>query len=176
MNFKFLQEYHLKKGIEKHLKSRDGTRVDANFKTVGVLLNLEQYPNKERFVALAEHLEILSKDLKIIYYNEENSKIPVFEQNIFSPKNFSWKGDFMNPAIEEFLQRDYDIFVGYFNTKNLYVNYIASRVKAGLRIGFSKADNRIFDFLFKMDIRDYELFEKEFIKYINIFKKTNIAI
>lgn len=176
MNFRFFKKYQIYQAIEKNLKKREILPFTGEFKTVGILLNLDQYDGKENLARLTESLGILSKDLKIICYTEKQSRLPVFEQNFFTPKDFSWNGTFNNPAIEEFLQREYDIFIGYFDSRNYYIDYVASQVRAALNIGFTDSDQRMFDFLFKMNLTDFSLFEKEFVKYIQIFRKNTLAI
>jgi|SRR5690606_613962 len=175
MKFKFVKNYYLKKAIDRQVKDRENQHIESEFKTVAVLVDIEEFEKKDAFNSLIESLEILNKDLKVVCYSESESKVPMFEQNIFSSKDFSWKGDFNNPAVDEFCQRHYDIFIGYYNKKNQFLDYIASKVSAALKIGFDKPDFRIFDIAFKMDIKNYAVFETELVKYINIFKKNKAS-
>ncbi|MCR9182402.1 MAG: hypothetical protein NXH73_05700, partial [Flavobacteriaceae bacterium] len=88
MNFKALKKYFLKKQIEKHVKEPFSKNEIIGFKTVGVLVNAEEYENTESFTGLIEALKILNKDLKLIVYREEKRNVPTFEQNKFSSKDF----------------------------------------------------------------------------------------
>lgn len=172
MKIKFIKNYYLKKAIFQQIKEREMHHRTMEYKTVAVLVNVEEFEKKDAFFSLVESLGILNKDLKIVCYSESESKVPMFEQNIFSSKDFSWKGDFNNPAIEEFYQREYDIFIGYYNKSNQFLDFVASKVSATLKIGFDKPDAELFDIIFRMELKNYSVFEKELVKYINIFKKN----
>jgi hypothetical protein len=172
MNFKALKKYFLKKQIEKHLKENVSDKNVDDLKTVGLLVNAHEYENIDAFNSLVNSLEIFNKDLKLIFYKEEKRSLPTFEQNNFSSKDFNWKGVLGKPAIEEFLDREYDLFIGYYSKKNSYLDYIASRAKAKLKVGLNHKDNRLFDIVFKIKVNEFPVFEKELKKYINILKNN----
>lgn len=176
MNFKAAKKYFIKKHIEKHLKEPFPKNEISDFKTVGVLVNAEEFENTELFTGLIDALEILNKDLKLIMYREEKRNLPTFEQNKFSSKDFTWNGILNKPAIEEFLDREYDIFIGYYSKKNPYLDYVTSKAKAQLKVGLQGSDKRLFDIIFKIEIKNYAVFEQELAKYINIFKNKKQAI
>lgn len=168
MNFKALKKYFLKKQIEKHLKENISDKNLNGLKTVGILVNAHEFENMEAFNSLVNSLEILNKDLKLIFYKEEKRNLPTFEQNNFSSKDFNWKGVLTKPAIEEFLDREYDLFIGYYSKRNSYLDYITSRTKAKLKVGLKHKDDRFFDIVFKVKTSEFSLFEKELAKYIKI--------
>lgn len=170
MNFKAVKKYFLKRHIEQHLKEASSALQNSGFKTVGVLVNAEEFDNKEIFYGLIEALEILNKDLKLIVYKEEKRNLPTFDQNTFSSKDFTWNGILHKPGIEEFLDRKFNIFIGYYSKQNKYLDYITSKINADLKVGLSGADQRLFDIIFKIDIQEYSVFEQELAKYIRIFK------
>ncbi|MEX0997685.1 MAG: hypothetical protein WDZ45_11600 [Flavobacteriaceae bacterium] len=176
MNFKALKRYFLKKQIEKHLKTPFPKSETSSFKTVGVLINTEEFENTEVFAGLIDVLGILNKDLKLMIYREEKRNVPTFEQNKFSSKDFTWNGVLNKPAVEEFLDRKYDIFIGYYSKKNPYLNYVTSKAKAQLKVGLKGADARLFDIIFKIEIKQYAVFEQELAKYIGIFKNKKQTV
>jgi hypothetical protein len=171
MNFKALKKYFLKKQIKKHLKENVSDKNFSELRTVGLLVNTHEYENLEAFNGLVKSLEILNKDLKMIFYKEEKRNLPTFVQNNFSSKDFNWKGVLTKPAIEEFLDREYDLFIGYYSKKNSYLDYITSRAKAKLKVGLiQEEEDKFFDIVFKLKVNEFSLFEKELAKYIKIFK------
>ncbi|WP_339610505.1 hypothetical protein [uncultured Planktosalinus sp.] len=176
MNLKTLKKYFLKKQFEKQLKKGFSKKQLTKFKTVGILVNAEEFSEIDAFNSLIDSLEILNKDLKLIIYKEEKKKLPTLEQNKFSSKGFSWNGVLTKPAIIEFLDREYDLFIGYYSKKNIYLDYIASASKAHLKVGLEGADRRIFDIFFKIKIKDYTLFEQELAKYITIFQDKKATV
>jgi len=176
MNFKTLKRYFLKKQIEKQIKTPFTKGETSSFKTVGMLVNTEEFENTESFTGLINALGIFNKDLKIMIYREEKRNLPTFEQNKFSSKDFSWKGVLTKPAVEEFLDRKYDLFIGYYSRKNPYLDYVTSKAKAPLKVGLKGADKRLFDIIFKIEIKQYAVFEQELAKYIEIFKNNKQTV
>lgn len=170
MNFKAVKKYFLKRSIEKHLKEPFPKKENSDFKTVGVLVNAKEFEKTELFNGLEETLKILNKDLKLILYFEENENPHTLEQNKFSSKDFTWKGTLNKPEIEEFLDREYAIFIGYYTKQNPFLDYVTSIAKSQLKVGLEGADKRLFDIIFKIDIKNYAVFEQELAKYISIFK------
>tara|TARA_R110000850_G_scaffold277086_1_gene422467 strand:- start:217513 stop:218043 length:531 start_codon:yes stop_codon:yes gene_type:complete len=170
MNFKAVKKYFLTRQIEQHLKEATPGTQNSSFKTVGILVNAEEFENTEIFSGLIEALEILNKDLKLIIYKEEKRNLPTFDHNKFSSKDFTWNGSLNKPGIEEFVDRKYDIFIGYYSKKNKYLEYITSKINADVKVGLRGADKRLFDIIFKIGIKEYPVFEQELAKYIRIFK------
>lgn len=170
MNFKTVKKYFLKRQIEQHLKEASPGTQNTRFKTVGVLVNVEEFENTEVFSGLIKALEILNKDLKLILYKEEKRNLPTFEHNKFSSRDFTWNGTLNKPGIEEFVDRKYDIFIGYYSKSNKYLDYVTSKIHADLKVGMGGTDKRLFDIIFKIDIEQYPVFEQELAKYIRIFK------
>lgn len=170
MNFKTLKKYFLKKQIEKHLKEPFSKNEISVLNTVGVLVNFEEFENTDVFLGLQKALEILNKDLKLIIFKEEKRNLPTFEQNKYSSKDFNWNGILNKPAIEEFLDREYDLYIGYYSKESPYLDYVSSKAKANLKVGLQGADERLFDIIFNIQINQYATFEQELAKYIRIFK------
>lgn len=176
MKFKSLKKYFLKKQIERQLNEVIPKSNSSGFKTVGVLINIEEFDKPEVFFGLIKALEILNKDLKLIFYREEKRNVPTFEQNKFSSKDFAWNGVVKKPAVDEFLDKEFDIFIGYYSIKNPYLDYVTSKVKSPLKIGFQGADKRLLDIIFNIKINDYAVFEQELVKYIGIFKNKKASL
>lgn len=176
MILKTVKKYFLKKQLEKHLKNGFSKQQTGKFKTIGVLVNTQEFEDVDSFNSLIQSLEILNKDLKLVIYKEEKKNLPTLEQNKFSSKDFSWNGILTKPAIIEFLDREYDLFIGYYSKKNSYLDFVASKAKSPLKVGVEGADSRIFDLIFKIKIKGYTLFEHELTKYVNIFQNKKTAV
>ncbi|MCR9183507.1 MAG: hypothetical protein NXH73_11335, partial [Flavobacteriaceae bacterium] len=87
-----------------------------------------------------------------------------------------WNGILNKPAIEEFLDREYDIFIGYYSKRNPYLDYVTSKAKAQIKVGLQGTNKRLFDIIFKIEIKQYAIFEQELAKYIRIFKNKKETV
>jgi len=173
MILKILRKKFLEREIKKGLKNRLPIHEGRPLRTLGVVINAMEFKQVEVFENLANVLHILNKDIKIIYYKEENINLPTLEQNSFTPKDFNWKGLMTKPAILEFLDREYDVFICYSSADSVFIDFIVSQAKATLKVGLDGANAALFDLIFKIKTNQYALFEKELTKYLQIINKDN---
>lgn len=171
MILKRLKQYFLKKNIADALKHNRNQHQFTSCKTIGVLINKGEFANADAFISLVDTLQILNKDLKIITYISEEKSLPAFQQNYFAPNDISWNAVIRKPEIVEFVNRSYDVFIGYYSVKNRCLDLIASQVSASIKIGMHGVDERIFDLVFKIKPQEYPIFEKELKKYVTVLHK-----
>ncbi|PKP25000.1 MAG: hypothetical protein CVU03_10030 [Bacteroidetes bacterium HGW-Bacteroidetes-2] len=173
MILKTLRKKFLEKEVKKRWKNRLPIHEGRPFRTLGIVINTIEFNNVDAFENLANALQILNKDLKIIYFTEENANLSSLEQNSFTTKDFSWNGLMKNPAILEFLDREYDVFICYSSIDSVFIDFIVSQAKATLKVGLDGANAALFDLIFKIKTNQYSLFEKELTKYLQIINKDN---
>ncbi len=168
MILKTLKRRFLKSSVERTQKKRLPIHKGRSFKTVGVIVNSIENNTLEGFETLANSLQILEKDLKIIYHKEVVKNLTTLGENSFTQKDFSWNGTLSNPALFEFLDREYDVLIGYSSQKNMYVDYVVSHAKATIKVGLDGGNSNLYDLIFKIKSKDYALFEKELVRYLQI--------
>lgn len=171
MILKTIQKRLLRNATAKHKDDRVSMPKKRRLKTVAVVVNCMEINNMDCFLRLTDALQIAEKDLKIIYYCQEKDKLPTMRQDRFFPKEFSWKGDILNPVVKEFLDREYDLYIGYYTQENILLNNLTALSKASLKVGLKGGDEKLFDLIFDVKADNYEEFEKELVKYTEIIFK-----
>jgi len=169
--FKKLKQRSFQKVIERNLKNRDFSQVNAPLKTLGFLVNedafkaLEQLQNSDAFFG------VQSKDLKVFSFVTMSKKAPSLRQDQVSNRDFSWNGSITNLNVKEFLDIPFDVLVGYYEDKNQYLDLMITESNAKFKVGVSSADPAIYDLLIDVKLKESEAFKKELKKYLQVLGK-----
>lgn len=169
--FEKLKRRSLRKITERHVMNRDLSKVNDPVKTVGFLVDEKIFKEFETFYDFYSDLGLVPKDIKVFSFIEAKKKLPSLRQNQVQCKDFNWKGEMHNQNAKEFVQRDFDLLIGYYNDKNAFLDAMISQSNAKFKVGFVGADERLFDLLIAVDAKNVKLFKQELIKYLKILKK-----
>lgn len=169
--FKKLKQKSIKKRISKALSKRDLTHRNTTLKTLGFLVEDALVLDEEMFYNFSKKCEIDNKDLSVFTYKEIKKKEPTLKQNQLNNKDFSWRGELVNQNAKDFLEKPFDVIVGYYKENNLFLDYLMAQSKAKFKVGFKHTDERILDLVLHVDSLDFNSFSSEFLKYMKILKK-----
>ena len=168
---KKIQQRFLRKLTDKNLNDRDTSNLNDAVKTLGFLVDEELFSDFERLYAISEKMGLQRKDVKIFTFMQVKKKTPSLRQNQINNKHFTWKGEIHNQSANEFLEMQSDVLVGYYNSKNNYLDVMMSNSKAKFKVGFSETDKRLFDLIIKEDPLQVDRFGNELIKYLKVLNK-----
>jgi len=169
--FEKLKRKSLRKLTEKNLAKRDLSKVNSPLKTLGFLVDEMRFQDLDVLYDFFEELHLIPKDVKVFSFIEVKKKLPSLRQNQVQCKDFNWKGEMRNQNASEFLEKEFDVLVGYYEGKNEFLDALISQSKAKFKVGFNGADERLFDLLISVNPDDIETFKAELKKYLTILKK-----
>ena len=89
----------------------------------------------------------------------------------FSPKDFGWKGKIKNSDLESFINEPFDMMICFYKNPVLQLNQIVASSKALFKVGISNEDERLYDLIIDIELKDINIFKQELKKYLNILKK-----
>lgn len=89
----------------------------------------------------------------------------------FTKKDFYWSGNIKELSFESFIDNPFDLLIGYFNQKNLYLEYATLKSNAAFKVGFSNINDKLFDLVIKSDEKEAEEFVSVLSKYLAILNK-----
>ena len=89
----------------------------------------------------------------------------------FSEKDFDRKGNVKDLSLESFLENPFDLLIGYFNEKNLYLEFATLKSNATFKIGFSKVNDKLFDLVVNEQPNNIDSFIEVIKKYLEILRK-----
>jgi hypothetical protein len=171
MILKAFKEKSIQKYINKLLASGKPPVNNNKVKTIAVLLNANEFHEFEVFRVYFKELGLNSSQCKIVAFTLDD-KLDHNQWNThYSPKDFGWKGKLNNLDLEDFINRPYDMLVCYHKEQVLQLDYITAASKANLKVGISNKNERLYDLIIDVPLKDINIFKQELKKYLNILNK-----
>ena len=90
---------------------------------------------------------------------------------MFSDKDLGWKGQIENSYVLEFLSREYDMLINYYEDDNLMMKLLSVKTLARLKVGLAAQDPNINDLILNTPLSDFKLFKSELKKYLKVLKE-----
>ncbi len=140
-------------------------------KSVGVIVDLDKFPNAEAFYEFVDLFELRPNAVKIIGYKNYYDKNSPYATPIFSDKDLGWNGEIQNGYALEFLSREYDLLINYYTQKNLMLQLMTIKTKARIKVGFAEVDKTFNDIILDATIKDFDVFKKEMKKYLHVMQE-----
>ncbi|MDP5081876.1 MAG: hypothetical protein NWP87_04405 [Winogradskyella sp.] len=171
MILKAFKEKSNQKYVNKLLNARVASVNSQKIKTVAVLLNASEFHEFEVFKVYFKELGLNSPKHKIIAFTLDDKLDHNKWNTHFSPKDFGWKGKINNRDLQNFIDEPFDVLICYYKNELLQLNHITAASKANLKVGISKNDERLYDLIIDVKLKELNVFKYEFEKYINILNK-----
>lgn len=110
-------------------------------------------------------------DVSVFGYRKYQKDDPVLE-NSFTEKDISKKGEILQPELQEFLSKDYNVLIAFFDVENSYLEYVSALANAKYKVGFPNVNDSLLDLEILIDINHPESFLLEAKKYITILSNS----
>jgi hypothetical protein len=136
--------------------------------SIAVIVDLDQFDNAELFYEFVEDFKLRPNAVKIIGYKNYYDKNSPYATPVFSDKDLGWNGDIENSYALEFLSREYDMLVNYYNQENLMLQLMTVKTRARINVGFAEIDERYNDLILETPPADFNTFKKELKKYLKV--------
>ncbi|EZH72058.1 hypothetical protein ATO12_24275 [Aquimarina atlantica] len=169
---KGLKRNAIKKSAEAYLKERETRSQNiSNLKTLAVLIDATQSINIVSLLKLANELGVKSEELKVIGYKEDQKEIiDDKDAAYYNDKSFGVNGAIKSKSLQDFVDKDFDVLINFYEKNSVELNYVAAASKAKFKVGFAEVDNRINDLIIGSTTNDTNLFISELKKYLKILQ------
>lgn len=157
--------------ISKILKYRKASVNDNKIESVGVILNLDEFNEKDNIRLFFKTIGIMENRIKFITFITDEKLVPNSWDSYFNPKDFGWNGKIKSIELQEFINIKFDALISYYKEDNLELNTVTALSKANFKIGISNSDQRLNDFIIDVKPNQINIFKKEIIKYLKVLKK-----
>ncbi|MBC3848031.1 hypothetical protein H8K90_16670 [Winogradskyella echinorum] len=171
MILKAFKEKSIQKYVNKLLATQNAAVNNNKVKTVAVLLNANEFHEFEVFRVYYKELGLISPKNNIIAFTVDDKLEHNKWNTHYSPKDFGWNGKIKNIELESFINEPYDLLICYYKKEVLQLDLIAAASKANLKVGISKNDERLYDLIIDVDLKDINIFKQELKKYLTILNK-----
>lgn len=171
MAFRRFKEQSLLKKFQKELSLIPETRTPnaKEIHSVAILTNNALFEEFDIAECVKNNLESV-RNVHIYSFRAYKKTDPITYKH-FTEKDIDWSGNIKDPSLESFLENPFDLLIGYFDKKNLYLEYAALKSKATFKIGFSKVNDKIFDLVVSEDPKNIDSFIDVIKKYLELLHK-----
>lgn len=171
MILKAFKEKSNQKYINKLLNARRVAVTSAKMKSVGVILNMNEFSDFDEFRSLLKSLGIHEAKTKIIGFIDDPKDSNNLWDTFFSPKDFGWKGKINSVDLQTFIDTEFDVLISFYNEQQLELNLITAVSKANFKVGLTNQDQRLYDLIIDVRVSQFSVFKKELTKYLTVLKK-----
>jgi len=173
------------KGIKDKFKQKSGRKFikqalanpayestrGKGIRSLGCIVDLDKFGNADVFYEFLEEFSLKPNGVKIIGYKSYYDKNSPYATPVFSDKDLGWNGEIENSYALEFLSREYDLLVNYYDEDNLLLNLMSIKTKARLKVGFNEVGTEFNDLIIHTPLSDFKTFKQELKKYLGVFKE-----
>ncbi len=157
--------------LDKILNYRNVSVNDNKIKSVGVILNIDEFNKHEDLRVFMKKIGIMGNKIKFITFVTDEKFVPNSWDSYFNPKDFGWNGKIKNIELNEFINTKFDVLISYYKVDNLELNLATAISKANFKIGISGNDQRLNDFIIDVKPSQIDVFKQEILKYLKVLNK-----
>lgn len=173
------------KGIKDKFKQKSGLKFikqelqkpayvssrNKGIRSLGCIVDLDKFDKADVFYQFLDEFSLRPNAVKIIGYKSYYDKNSPYATPIFSDKDLGWNGEIQNSYALEFLGREYDLLVNYYDENNLLLNLMTIKTKARIKVGFGGVGPEYNDLILEAPMSDFKTFKNELKKYLGIFNE-----
>lgn len=167
---KFKKQF-LYKSFEKALNKMPGTRTPSSKEIHSVAILTTDKISSE--LDLVNEVKSNFKSVRNvhIYSFKKFKKTDSITYKHFSERDFDWNGKVNDSSFESFIENPFDLLIGYFNERNLYLEFTALKSNASFKIGFSKVNDKLYDIVVNEQPSNVDAFIEVIKKYLKLLHK-----
>ena len=168
---KLFKRFWHKRAAKKSLHtSLEQKQLDLSFKLkhVRVLLDSSLEIEVQFFSELAKVFGIPPANITVFAFRA-SKEIEKQYAHFFDLDEVTYFGKFEGD-LALLCEKEVDLQINYFNREDLYMEWVSTRAKKKLSVGFSSADQRLNDIIFDFSPTDKVTLKKELVNYLTILK------
>lgn len=139
--------------------------------SIGCIVDVDHFPKADSFYELTVDFSLRPNAVKIVGYKKEYDKNSPYSIPMFSDRDLGWKGRIENGYVQEFLDRDYDVLINYYEEDNLMMKLLSVKTSARIKVGLGSQDTKVNDLILNTPLDDFKLFKDELKKYLKVLNE-----
>jgi len=163
------------KTADKFIKKRGQNPVGEKkspperIRSIGVVADLDLFRIYDFTGKLVEDFGLAPNQVQLVLLDPSGRIRDSLEApESFDQESFGLYGKIKNPALDEFLNREFDLLINYSSTEWIFTKVVLIRSQARLKAGFDSEKGDWQDISIKVPANDIDTFHKELIKYLKI--------
>lgn len=171
MFLNYLKNLFTKKIVKNSLSNVGNPAADTTIKTVGIVFDETYFYEREALVAELVANGIAEDNISVLVFRKKIRKNETFDYPVFTYRDLSWRATFNNSAVKDFITRDFDLLINYFDTEKSALLVVSNLSAAKFKVGFASVDTKLNHFMINTTAENYKVFMDELFKYLKILNK-----
>ncbi|SDS54057.1 hypothetical protein SAMN04515667_2405 [Formosa sp. Hel1_31_208] len=159
------------KYINKLLNARRVAVSNTKMKTIGVILNVNEFADFDAFRSFFKSLNIQEAKTKIVAFVDDPKGTNNLWDTYFNPKDFGWKGKINSIDLQTFIDTQFDVLICFYKEHHIELDIIAALSKSNFKVGIMNEDQRLYDLIIDVKPQEFSLFKEELKKYLTVLNK-----
>ena len=171
MFLNYIKEFSIKKTVKNSLLNVKSSLDSGTIKTIGLLIDESYFSEINLLVNELRLNGILEENIEVLVYRNRLKKNKSISQATFSSKDLNWNATISNPAVNDFVNKEFDLLISYYDIEKAILLVVTNESKAHFKVGFSSIDKRLNDLMINTNAENYKVFTHELFRYLKILNK-----
>ena len=171
MFLNYIKELSVKKTVKNSLITVKNSIDSGTITSIGLLIDESYFAEINLLVNELSSNGILANNIEVIVYRDRLKKNKNISQATFSSKDLNWNGTIDNVAVNDFVNKEFDLLISYYDVEKAILLVLTNESKARFKVGFSSIDKRLNDLMINTNAENYKVFTHELFRYLKILNK-----
>lgn len=168
MFLNYIKELSAKKVLNKNSHQVNSSSFSGKLKTVGVIIDESNFTETKKLVKELVSKGISKENIEVVVFNNKLKSNTDYSKTVFGSKHLNWKAGILNSDLNEFVNKEFDLLISYYDTEKAILSIVTHNSKAKFKVGFSSIDKRLNNLIINTNIENYNIFIDELIKYLKV--------
>ncbi|MWB94263.1 hypothetical protein GON26_07800 [Flavobacterium sp. GA093] len=170
MFLNYIKEFFVKKTLNKNLHKVKNEVFTSKIQTVGLLIDESDFRHSEKLKEVLVLNGIHPENISIVAYRDKLKKKKEYRLPTFSKKQLSWRGQFSEVFLNEFIETEFDLLISYYDIEKPILMLMTQKSKAKFKVGFASVDKHFNRWMINTSLENYKLFISELFRYLKNIK------
>ncbi|MGO4817761.1 DUF6913 domain-containing protein [Flavobacterium sp. W22_SRS_FP1] len=171
MFLNYIKDFSVKKRLKNSLQNVKTVLTVNSIKTIGLLIDESYFSEINLFRNELILSGILESNIEVLVYRDRLKKNKSVSQATFSANDLNWNGTISNRAVNEFVNKQFDLLISYYDVEKAVLLVVTHNSKAHFKVGFAAINKKFNDLMINTNAENYKVFTHELFRYLKILKK-----
>lgn len=171
MFLNYLKEFLVKKIVKNSLLNVKSGSFNGNIETVGLIIDESYFNQTQQLINELAANGIAQESIVLLLYKSKSKENLTSLVTKLEPGHLNWKAHIKNQAVNDFLAKDFDLLISYYDVDKAVLLVATQESKAKFKVGFSTIDKRLNNLMINTNLENYKIFVQELFRYLKILNK-----
>lgn len=171
MFLNYLKEFFVKKLLKNSLLDVKAGTFNGKIETVGLIIDESYFNQTQQLISELAANGIVKERIELLLYKSKSKENLTSLVTKLEPGHLNWKAQIKNQAVNDFLAKDFDLLISYYDVDKAVLLVATHESKAKFKVGFSTIDKRFNNLMINTNSENYKIFVQELFRYLKILNK-----